>query len=112
MIEISLRDIKKSYGFNNVLDNLSLEIKTGDKIGIIGDNGCGKSTCLNIICGKEKQDNGILSIRNESNIAYLYQNLDLIDKKKNVKEILYEDIKEILDIENLMKKYNIKRGNA
>ena len=51
MIEISLRDIKKSYGFNNVLDNLSLEIKTGDKIGIIGDNGCGKSTCLNIICG-------------------------------------------------------------
>ena len=108
MIEISLRNIKKSYGFNNVLDNLSLEIKTGDKIGIIGDNGCGKSTCLNIICGIEKQDSGILSIRNESNIAYLYQNLDLIDKKKNVKEILYEGIKEILDIENLMKKYEKK----
>ena len=67
MIEISLRNIKKSYGFNNVLDNLSLEIKTGDKIGIIGDNGCGKSTLI-----KSIMDNKSYNIKLGSNIKIGY----------------------------------------
>ena len=44
MIEINLNKIVKSYGFNKVLDEFSLEIKTGEVITFIGENGCGKSS--------------------------------------------------------------------
>ena len=54
MIEISLNNVKKSYGFKNILDGLSLEVKTGDKISLIGENGSGKTTILKIISKKEK----------------------------------------------------------
>lgn len=111
MIEISLKNIKKSYGFNNILENISFEIKTGDKVGIIGDNGCGKSTILNIICNKEMQDSGIISIRNKSNIGYLNQNLDIINKEYTVQDIIYENVKEISEIEKKMKLYEKKMIN-
>ena len=56
MIEIELNNIKKNYGLKNVLDGVSFEIKTGEKIALIGDNGSGKSTILKIISGEEKAD--------------------------------------------------------
>ena len=56
MIEINLNKIIKSYGFNRVLDEFSLEIKTGEIVTLVGENGCGKSTILNIISGDEKCD--------------------------------------------------------
>ena len=58
MIEIELNNIKKNYGLKNVLDGVSFEIKTGEKIALIGDNGSGKSTILKIISGEEKADSG------------------------------------------------------
>lgn len=105
------KNIKKSYGFNNILENISFEIKTGDKVGIIGDNGCGKSTILNIICNKEMQDSGIISIRNKSNIGYLNQNLDIINKEYTVQDIIYENVKGISEIEKKMKLYEKKMIN-
>ena len=58
MIEIELNNIKKNYGLKNVLDGVSFEIKTGEQIALIGDNGSGKSTILKIISGEEKADSG------------------------------------------------------
>ena len=63
MIEIELNNIKKNYGLKNVLDGVSFEIKTGEKIALIGDNGSGKSTILKIISGEEKADSGKVNIR-------------------------------------------------
>ena len=56
MIEIELNNIKKNYGLKNVLDGVNLEVKTGEIISLIGENGSGKSTILKIISGIEKQD--------------------------------------------------------
>ena len=56
MIEIEFNNVKKNYGLKNVLNGVSFEVKTGEKIALIGDNGSGKSTILNIISGEEKQD--------------------------------------------------------
>jgi len=56
MIEIELNNVKKNFGLNNVLDGVNFEIKTGERISLIGENGSGKSTILRIISGIEKQD--------------------------------------------------------
>ena len=73
MIEISLNNIKKSFGFKNILDGLNIEIKTGDRVSIIGENGCGKTTILNIINSIEGIDSGTIAIRKGAKIGYLNQ---------------------------------------
>jgi len=108
MIEISLNNIKKSFGFNNIIDGLSLDISVGDKVAIIGENGCGKSTLLKMIAGVEETDTGSISIRKGSTIGYLHQDYSNIDDDTLVKDVLYESIKDILEIESLMKKYEVK----
>ena len=108
MIEISLNNIKKSFEFKNILNELSLEIKTKDKISIIGENGCGKSTILNIINRIENIDSGTVSIRNGSTIGYLNQQSENIYNDKTVKNILYESLKEIKKLEKKLKKYEDK----
>ena len=105
MIEISLNNIQKSFGFKNVLECISFEVKTKDIVALIGENGCGKSTILNIITGIEKEDKGNISIRKESSIGYLPQNPEAIYKGYMVSNILQESFKEIISLEELMKKY-------
>ncbi|DAB34755.1 MAG TPA: ABC transporter ATP-binding protein [Sulfurospirillum sp. UBA12182] len=55
---LEINDIKKSYGSNEVLKGISFKIEKGDKVAIIGSNGVGKTTLLNIIMGELKQDGG------------------------------------------------------
>ena len=56
MIEIELNNVKKNYGLKNVLAGVNFEVKTGERISLIGENGSGKSTILKIISGIEKQN--------------------------------------------------------
>ena len=58
MIEIELNNVKKNYGLKNILDGINFEVKTGERIALIGENGSGKSTVLKIISGEENQDFG------------------------------------------------------
>ncbi len=108
MIEISLNNIKKSFGFKNILDGINIEIKTGDRLAIIGENGCGKTTILNIISSIEKPDNGTIAIRKGAKIGYLNQQPETTYNNKIVKDILYESFKEILEYERKLKSYEEK----
>ncbi|MBQ1371516.1 MAG: ABC-F family ATP-binding cassette domain-containing protein, partial [Oscillospiraceae bacterium] len=59
MIEISVQDIKKSFEVGNMLlDGLSFEIYTGECVGIMGRNGCGKTTLFRMITGEIEPDDG------------------------------------------------------
>ncbi len=98
MLEINFNKVCKNYGFGNVLDNISFEIKTGEIVGLIGNNGAGKSTILNIINKDENITSGIVTIRNGSKVGYLKQIIEDKNEKK-VKEILNDSLKEILDME-------------
>ena len=111
MIEISLNNIKKSFGFKNVLNEISFEIKTGERVSLIGDNGSGKSTILNIINGLENYDSGSLSIRKGAIIGYLTQQPEQIYKEKIVKDILYESNNKILELSHKLKNYEYKMAN-
>ncbi len=111
-MEISLSKITKSYGFNKVLDEMSLEVKTGEIITLIGENGCGKSTILNIINGNESIDSGSISIRKGNTIGYLKQVPETRNENDCVKDILYESLSHILEIDNKLKDYEKRMSIA
>ena len=62
MIEIELNNIKKNYGLKNILEGFNLEIQTGERLALIGQNGSGKSTILKIIARVETIDDGKINI--------------------------------------------------
>lgn len=71
---ITIENLTKGYSEKNLIDNISLNINEGDKIGLIGVNGTGKSTLLKIIVGLEYPDSGTVTKRNNIRIEYLSQN--------------------------------------
>lgn len=107
MIEIELNNIKKNYGLKNVLDGVSFEIKTGEKIALIGDNGSGKSTILKIISGEEKADSGKVNIRKEAEIGYLKQMYPNENDSIVVEEYLKRSFKKYFDMEKRLKKLEV-----
>ncbi len=60
---ITVRNLRKSYGENLVLDGVNLEVARGEVLGIVGPNGVGKSTLLRIIAGVEGYDSGYVHVR-------------------------------------------------
>lgn len=103
MIEIELNNIKKNYGLKNVLDGVDFEVKTGEKIALIGENGSGKSTILKIISGEENIDSGKINIRKNSEIGYLKQIYSKEKENVKVEEYLKRSFKKYFDIEKRLK---------
>ena len=73
---ITLENISKNYSEKKLLNNISLGINDGEKIGVIGINGTGKSTLLKIVAEIEQPDSGNIIKRNNIRIEYLSQNPD------------------------------------
>ncbi|RKD30510.1 ribosomal protection-like ABC-F family protein [Thermohalobacter berrensis] len=111
MIELSLNEIKKYYGANLVLENITFEAKTGEKIGIIGGNGTGKTTIFRIIAGIEEYDGGVLAIRKGASIGYLNQ-IPNYPKDYKVIDVLKTAFKKVLSIREDMVKLEEKMSKA
>ena len=103
MTDISIANAKKNYGFKNVLDDFALEVTSGEKIGLIGPNGCGKTTLFKLITKEENLDAGSISIRKGANVRLLSQMPPVVGDSCTVKDILTRDFKDIFEIEVLMK---------
>ena len=88
MIILSCKDICKSYGIRDVLKNITFSINEGDKVGIIGANGEGKSTLFKIITKELSQDSGEVFIDKNKTLGYLSQNLALNSEKNIYEEAL------------------------
>ena len=71
---ISAENLHKNYGTKQLLSGVSLYLERGDKVGIIGVNGTGKSTLLKLLTGKEPPDEGHISRDPGVTTAYLPQN--------------------------------------
>ncbi len=63
MSVISVNDLCFSFGVKPVIKNLSFSLEDGDKVGIIGVNGCGKSTLVKLISGELEADGGNIYIK-------------------------------------------------
>ena len=96
MIEIELNNIKKNFGLKNILDGFSLEIKKGERVALIGQNGAGKSTILKIIAKQEKEDSGKINIRSGARIGILNQIYNNEKEDILVKDFLLKNIKNII----------------
>lgn len=88
MILLQVQQISKFFGAEVILDNIKLEVKTGDRIALVGRNGAGKSTLLKIIAGKMSYDGGTISKPKSVEIGYLAQNTGLESSKTILDEML------------------------
>lgn len=110
MIECGVNNLTKYYGANKIFENISLELKSNDRIGLIGQNGCGKTTLMKIIMGVENYQEGSISFRKGSRVGYLDQ-IFKCEPKTTVIEVLegaFQSVwnikKEIKTIEEKLKK--------
>ena len=71
---LEINNITKTYDDRVIIDDFSHTYKRGDKIGIVGSNGCGKTTFLEVITGKAKADRGKVTIGQTITIGYFTQN--------------------------------------
>lgn len=83
-IVLKVTGINKSYDDVQVIRNFSLEIVRGDKIGIIGNNGRGKTTLLKMLAGVLQPDRGTIEVGHQVQISYFPQNhQEIVDKKQD-----------------------------
>ncbi|MFE5569344.1 ribosomal protection-like ABC-F family protein [Amycolatopsis japonica] len=77
--QLVLSGVTKRFDDHVVLDQISFTVKPGEKAGVIGDNGSGKSTLLRLIAGRDRADNGTVTVTAPGGVGYLPQTLDLPD---------------------------------
>ncbi len=94
---IRLEGITKIFETDTVLNNISWEIKKGEKIGLVGSNGAGKTTQFKILIGEEDQTSGSIIKEGNPKIAYLRQEFDcsLKNTVRQELESAFEEIQEV-----------------
>ena len=102
MIDISVHELNKYYGANHVLKGMSFEIYSGEKVGLLGRNGSGKTTMFKIITEEEPFESGQLSRASGKTVEILAQIPDFGDTD-TVEDILRSSFKEITETYNAMK---------
>jgi ATPase subunit of ABC transporter with duplicated ATPase domains len=100
MIEIGVNKISKMYGANKVFENVSFELNTNEIIGLIGQNGTGKTTLMKILM-KEENAEGEINIRKGIKLSYLNQ-IPVYDESDKTIDILYKGLADIQSIKNQM----------
>ncbi len=87
---IDLHHLSKAYGENVLIKDFSYQVKKDDRIGIIGNNGLGKSTFLNIIGGKIETDSGTIDLGETVKIGFLSQEYTIMDENLRTIEFIRE----------------------
>ena len=108
MAILNVSNLNKSFGIDNILEDVNFLIEEKDKIGLVGLNGAGKSTLLQILAGKITYDSGDLSIERDIKVGYLAQGAKF-ESHKTIGEALssifqeqqYQE-KELRELETLM----------
>ena len=83
---IDFEHLRKGYGNNLLIDDLTFKLPAGGIVGIIGPNGAGKTTLFRMITGQEQPDGGTIKIGESVQLGYVDQSRDSLDGKKSVWE--------------------------
>ncbi len=104
---LTLSGIKKAYGIDDVLTNISFRMDRREKVALIGRNGTGKTTLLKIITGQLEPDGGSVQLARGAKIGYLRQEAP-VDLSRTVLEEAEESRRETLHIKERMEQLERK----
>lgn len=107
MIVLSCNNLNKSFGIDTILENISFTVNEGDKVGIIGVNGTGKTTLFKILSGAYGYDSGEIYLGKGVEIGYLEQNTNFQSEKTIYEEVL-EVFSDLIDMETYIRDLEIK----
>ena len=105
---INLEHISKIYGEKTIFDDTSFGIQSGDKIGIVGINGTGKSTLLKMVAGEETPDSGQIIKQNGLKTAYVPQN-PVFSEEADIRSYAFGESEEAWKVESILTEFGITR---
>lgn len=91
---LTVENITKSYGERKLFDNTGFYLQEGEKVGVIGINGTGKTTLLRMIMGQEETDEGTVTIANHVVLRYLPQHPEFAPDKSSLDCVLEGNVTE------------------
>lgn len=101
---VRLENVTKSYKGTTVLKNINWEVKKGEKVGLVGVNGAGKTTQLRIISGLEEPDSGnVIKAKDNMKIAFLSQEFEVVSTR-TVREEFLSAFKEEMEVAERLEK--------
>lgn len=107
MIELGINNLTKYYGATKIFEKITFEIKTGERIGLIGQNGCGKTSIFKIIMGMEDYQEGDINIRKDTKLGYLNQ-IPVYGEKVKTIEVIRMAFDKVFLIKDKMKELEIQ----
>ena len=107
---LRLERVSKIYPTGEVLRDVTWEVKAGDRIGLVGVNGAGKSTQLRLIAGMEDPSSGQVVRQGAPRIAYLQQEFD-VDPERTVREELFQAFGEAAEVLNRQRAVESEMGS-
>ena len=105
---LSLNNITFEFGARKILEDASWHIYEGERIGLIGPNGTGKSTLLKILIGEYSVSSGQVTRAKNLSIGYFHQDLQSLDTDENIQRVAMSAYEKALDIEREIKKLEIE----
>ena len=101
MATLKISGLSKSFGIHTVFENISFDVKSGERIGLVGANGAGKTTLLKCIIGTEEADKGSVKAESGAVIGYLRQDFNYTTK--SIREEMQEAWRDILYCEDQLR---------
>lgn len=97
----SVNNVTKSFGGNTIFENISLEIKNGERVGLVGRNGSGKTTIFGLLTGMESLDAGAIHMKKGTRIGHVAQ-IPKFDEVMTVYDVLSSAFKVEKELEKVM----------
>ena len=107
---LRLERVSKIYPTGEVLRDVTWEVKAGDRIGLVGVNGAGKSTQMRIIAGMEEPSSGQVVKQGDPRIVYLQQEID-VDGRRTVRQELFQAFGEAAEVLNRQREVEEEMGS-
>ena len=107
---LNIHDLSVSFNGDYLFESVTFRLGAGDRIGLVGKNGAGKSTMLTILSRELEPDSGTIAADKEIKIGFLKQDIDFV-KGRTILEEAYQAFDEILAVEHQMEKVNQELAN-
>lgn len=107
----TVQNISKMLGGNSIFENLSLAVKTDERLGVVGRNGSGKTTLFKLLAGVESPDSGLIHYKKGVTIGYLAQ-IPTLAKTTTGMDVLYSAFEDLTEMQAQLAKLEIKMASA